>query len=68
MGARDEGKAHAAIEKLEAEGIGAGEVHYFNVDMSNALTAKNAAEAFMKQETRLDILGTPINTLSDLVH
>lgn len=58
MGARDERKAHAAIELLTAEGLGSGEVHYFHLDMSDAAKAKAAAEEFPKQETRLDVLSS----------
>jgi len=56
MGARNESKADAAIEQLTSEGLGSGSVHYFNVDMSDPIKAKAAAEEFLKKEERLDVL------------
>lgn len=56
MGARSEAKAKKAIEKLTAEGLGSGAVHYVNVDLSDPVKAKADAEAFLRIETRLDIL------------
>lgn len=57
LGARSEEKAKAAIERLTAEGIGSGEVHYLHLDLSDPKLAKVAAEDFLTKETRLDILG-----------
>lgn len=70
MATRDERRAHTAIEKLTAEGLGTGEVHYFNVDMADATKAEAAAQEFMKLETRLDVLGKaycPVMSLRSLI-
>ncbi|KAF7313843.1 Protein kinase domain-containing protein [Mycena chlorophos] len=56
MGARDEGRAMAAIKKLEAEGTGAGSVHWLKLDLSTVCATVSAAEEFKTKETRLDIL------------
>ncbi|KAI0091332.1 NAD-P-binding protein [Irpex rosettiformis] len=56
LGARSDDKAKAAIERLTAEGIGSGEVHYLNLDLSDPKLAKAAAEDFLAKETRLDVL------------
>ena len=57
LGARSEEKAKAAIERLTAEGIGSGQVHHLNLDLSDPKLAKAAAEDFLTKETRLDVLG-----------
>lgn len=57
LGARNEEKAKAAIERLATEGIGAGEVHHLNLDLSDPCLAKAAAKDFSCRESRLDILG-----------
>jgi len=56
LGARDESKATGAIAKLEAEGLGRGQVVWLRVDYSDPRWAKAAAEEFMRREARLDIL------------
>ena len=57
LGARSEEKAKAAIERLTAEGIGSGQVHHLNLDLSDPKLAKAVAEDFLTKEIRLDVLG-----------
>ena len=59
MGARNEEKAKAAIEKIQKAGLepGNGEVVWLPLDYSDPRDAKKAAEAFLEKEERLDILG-----------
>ncbi|KAF9465090.1 NAD-P-binding protein [Collybia nuda] len=58
LGARNESKATGALARLEQEGLGPGngQVIWFKVDFSDPRLAKEAAEAFLKRESRLDIL------------
>lgn len=56
LGARDESKATGAIAKLQAEGLGQGQVVWLKVDFSDPRLAKRAAEEFIDCESRLDIL------------
>ncbi|KAH9897849.1 NAD-P-binding protein [Cubamyces lactineus] len=58
IGARSEQRAKAAIERLRAEGLqpGNGEVHWFQLDLSDPRKSKESAEEFMKREDRLDVL------------
>jgi len=58
LGARDESKATGAIAKLQAEGLGRGQVVWLRVDLSDPRLTKVAAEEFMNRESRLDVLGT----------
>lgn len=58
LGARDESKATGAIAKLQAEGLGQGQVVWLKVDFSDPRLAKRAAEEFIDCESRLDILST----------
>ena len=59
LGARNEDRAKAAIERLNAEGLppGNGTVEWLNVDLSDPRKAKKSAESFLEKETRLDVLG-----------
>jgi NAD(P)-dependent dehydrogenase (short-subunit alcohol dehydrogenase family) len=57
MGARNQEKAKAAIERLVAEGVASGQVHHLNLDLSDPKLAKQAAEEFLAKESRLDVLG-----------
>ena len=59
MAARNEQKAKAAIERLQAEGLspGNGEVHWLKLDLSDPREVKRATEEFMQKEDRLDVLG-----------
>lgn len=59
MGARDEKKARAAIQRLHAEGLGPGngEVVWLSLDLSDPRKVVAAAEEFMQGEERLDVLG-----------
>jgi NAD(P)-dependent dehydrogenase (short-subunit alcohol dehydrogenase family) len=57
MAARNESKAVAAIAELERQGLGDGSVHFLECNLPDPHAVKRAAEAFLKQETRLDILG-----------
>ncbi|CCM06670.1 uncharacterized protein FIBRA_08955 [Fibroporia radiculosa] len=56
LGARNKERAQAAIERLQAAGLGPGngEVVWLSLDYSDPRIAKKAAESFMEQETRLD--------------
>ncbi|PPQ73000.1 hypothetical protein CVT24_001434 [Panaeolus cyanescens] len=57
VGARNEAKGKAAVEALQAEGIGHGQVIYHECDISTPHQAKSSALEFLKREDRLDILG-----------
>ncbi|KDQ54348.1 hypothetical protein JAAARDRAFT_182313 [Jaapia argillacea MUCL 33604] len=59
LAARNEGRATAAISRLQAEGLGPGngEVLWLKLDLSDPRVAKQSAEDFMKSESRLDVLG-----------
>lgn len=56
---RDETKAKAYLERIEAESTapGNGRAVYLHLDLADPKEAKKAAEEFMKKEERLDILG-----------
>ncbi|KAJ7062870.1 NAD-P-binding protein [Mycena amicta] len=56
MGARDEGRALAAIKQLEEENIDDGSVHWLKLDLSDPRLAISAAKELMEKETRLDII------------
>ncbi|KAI0771711.1 NAD-P-binding protein [Trametes elegans] len=58
MGARNEQRAKAAIERLHTEGLGPGngEVVWLPLDLSDPRRVKQAAEEFLKTEDRLDVL------------
>lgn len=58
MAARSQTKAEEAIAKLKAEGLGPGngDVIWLKLDLKDPRNAKKAAEEFMKQEKRLDVL------------
>jgi NAD(P)-dependent dehydrogenase (short-subunit alcohol dehydrogenase family) len=58
MAARNKTKAEEAIAKLKAEGMGPGngDVIWLELDLKDPRNAKKAAEEFMKQEKRLDVL------------
>ena len=58
MAARNESRALAAIEQLNAEDMADGSVHWLKLDLSDPRLAKQAAEEFLHKEKRLDILGT----------
>ncbi|PPQ71951.1 hypothetical protein CVT24_007916 [Panaeolus cyanescens] len=57
IGVRSEAKGKAAVEGLEAEGIGSGKVIYHECELGAPQQAKTAALEFMKRVDRLDILG-----------
>jgi NAD(P)-dependent dehydrogenase (short-subunit alcohol dehydrogenase family) len=56
LASRSEDNIAAAIERLESDGIGDGEVRSLKLDLSDPRTAKAAAEEFLDMEDRLDIL------------
>lgn len=58
MAARNEQKAKAAIERLQAEGLGPGNgvVLWHKLDLSDPRAVKQSAEEFMQREERLDVL------------
>ncbi|OCH94500.1 NAD-P-binding protein [Obba rivulosa] len=60
LGARSEEKAKAAVTRLRAEGLGEdeGELIWLDIDLSDPRRAKKAAQWFMGQEVRLDILAS----------
>lgn len=64
LGARNEAKAREAIAKLEEECLGTGRVEWLNVNLSNPRWAQEAAEDFLRRETRLDILSTFVYVLA----
>ena len=57
LAARSEERAKAAIERLRAEGLGKGEVEWWELDLAKPKGVKHSAERFLQKETRLDILG-----------
>ncbi|KAG1823186.1 hypothetical protein EV424DRAFT_769957 [Suillus variegatus] len=58
MAARNQSQAEEAIAQLKAEGLGPGngDVIWLELDLMDPRNAKKAAEVFMKQEKRLDVL------------
>lgn len=60
VAARSEGKAHAAIEKIHANNtkVEAGKLIFLPLDLADLDSVAKAAEIFLKQEDRLDVLGT----------
>ncbi|TFK48485.1 NAD(P)-binding protein [Heliocybe sulcata] len=58
LGARSQAKADQAIARLKAEGLGPspGQIRWLDLDLTDPRAAKRAAEWFLTQETRLDIL------------
>ncbi|KAF8150191.1 hypothetical protein B0H34DRAFT_679082 [Crassisporium funariophilum] len=56
LGSRSEEKGKTAVEKLQEEGVGSGEVVFFLCDLGTPVSAKESAEGFLKLEDRLDIL------------
>ena len=57
---RSEAKAHAAIEKIYANNkkVKAGKLIFLPLDLADLDSVAKAAEIFLKQEDRLNILGT----------
>ncbi len=60
VAARSEAKAHTAIEKIYANNkkVKAGKLIFLPLDLADLDSVAKAAEIFLKQEDRLDILGT----------
>jgi len=60
VAARSETKAHAAIEKIYSNNkrVEAGRLIFLPLDLADLDNVARAAEIFLKQEERLDILGT----------
>jgi len=60
VAARSEAKAHAAIEKIyvNSKKVKAGKLIYLPLDLADLDSVAKAAEIFLKQENRLNILGT----------
>ncbi|KZT34504.1 NAD(P)-binding protein [Sistotremastrum suecicum HHB10207 ss-3] len=56
MGARNEGRAAAAITRLESEGVESGKVSWLRLDLADPRLAKKAADEFKTKERRLDVL------------
>jgi len=56
VASRSEENITAALERLESDGIGDGEVQSLKLDLSDPRMAKAAAEEFLAKEDRLDIL------------
>lgn len=69
LAARNKEKAEAALERLESDGTdpGNGVVTFMELNLDNHRSAKSAAEEFLNQEDRLDILGTLHDTSSRFV-
>lgn len=59
MAARSEVKAHAAIERIHTNNkqVEAGKLLFLPLDLADLDSVSKAAEIFLKQEDRLDILG-----------
>ncbi len=60
MAARNEGKVHAAIEKIHTNNkrVEAGKLIFLPLDLADLDSVAKAADIFLKQEDRLDVLGT----------
>ena len=60
VAARSEVKAHAAIEKIYANNrkVKAGKLIFLPLDLADLDSVTKAAEIFLKEEDRLDVLGT----------
>ncbi|KAG8921423.1 hypothetical protein FRC02_000243 [Tulasnella sp. 418] len=57
MASRSEERAKRAIQRLEnEEGVPAGRIEFFPLDLSTVKGAKQAGDAFLKLAERLDIL------------
>ncbi|RPD65672.1 NAD-P-binding protein [Lentinus tigrinus ALCF2SS1-7] len=65
--ARNEERAKAALERLNAEGLapGNGTVVWLELDLSDPRKAKKSAESFLEKETRLDVLVNNAGLMSD---
>ncbi|KAJ6575572.1 hypothetical protein DFH09DRAFT_915294, partial [Mycena vulgaris] len=50
-------RAPEAIQKLQAEGLKDGNVHWLQLDLSDPRAAHRSVEEFLEKEQRLDILG-----------
>ena len=63
VAARSEAKAHAAIEKIHANNrnVEAGKLVFLALDLADLDSVAKATEIFLKQEDRLDVLGTFLN-------
>lgn len=59
VAARSEARAHAAIEKIYANNreVAAGKLIFLPLDLADLDSVAKAAEIFLKQENRLNILG-----------
>ncbi|KAJ7138631.1 NAD-P-binding protein [Mycena filopes] len=55
MATRGATKAKAAIETMEAEGLGEGSVHFLELDLSDPRAVSQAAKGFLNTEGRLDV-------------
>ncbi|KAF7366116.1 NAD-binding protein [Mycena venus] len=56
MATRSESRAAEAIQRLKAENLGDGSVHWLELDLSDPRSAARAAQEFLQKEQRLDIL------------
>ncbi|KAJ7603012.1 NAD(P)-binding protein [Mycena rosella] len=56
MAARNGERAKEAIEKLKAENINDGSVHWHSLDLSDPRAVQRSAKEFLEKEERLDIL------------
>jgi len=58
LAARSEAKAHAAIEKIYAnnKSVETGKLIFLPLDLADLDSVVKAAEIFLKQETKLDVL------------
>ncbi|KAI0711117.1 NAD-P-binding protein [Cerioporus squamosus] len=65
--ARNEERAKAAIERLQAESLepGNGTVEWLELNLSDPRKAKASAESFLKKETRLDVLVNNAGVMTD---
>ena len=59
MAARSEAKAHVAIERIYAnnKSVESGKLIFLPLDLADLDSVVKAAEIFLKQETKLDVLG-----------
>ncbi len=56
LATRNEEATKESMERLKAEGLGDGSLHWLKLDLLDPHGVKNSAEEFMKMEDRLDIL------------
>lgn len=65
LGARSESKAREAIKEIEAAAPPGTTIHFLPIDLTDLTSVKNAAEAFKRDNDRLDVL---VNNAGIMLH